>query len=322
MKPKIFVTRMLPEAALSKLREHCEITVNPDDKILEKKDIIKGVQGQDALLCLLTDTIDKDIFEAGNKLKVISNYAVGFNNIDIKEANKRSIPVCITPGILTEATADLAFALLLGIARRIVESDRYTREGKFKSWSPNLFLGAELQGKTLGIIGMGRIGQAMLRRGLGFNMSVIFTSKHPKEILGAKAVSLQTLLETADFISIHTPLTPETQHLIGKSELALMKPTAYLINTARGPVVDEKALLYALQNNMIAGAGLDVYENEPKLTPGLTALNNVILLPHIGSATTETREKMAILAVDNAIAILKGQRPYAIANPEVLGKQG
>ncbi len=318
MKPNIFVTRMLPEPSMTKLKTYFNVTINPDDRVLDKHEIIEAIPNQDALLCLLTDTIDNTVIDAGKKLKVISNYAVGFNNIDIKTATARHIPVCITPGILTNATADLTWALILAIARRVVESDKFTREGLFNGWAPNLFLGGDVTGKTLGIVGMGRIGQAVAKRAMGFEMKVVYTSRTDKKISNAQFVSLNELLEVSDFVSLHTPLTSETKHLIDTDQFHRMKKTAYLINTTRGPVVNELALLDALKTNIIAGAGLDVYEKEPLITPGLLALDNVVLLPHIGSATVETRTKMAILAAENAIAILQGQKPHAIANPEVL----
>lgn len=318
MKPNIFVTRPLPQVALDKLAEHFSVTLNEEDRPLEKSEIIEKVKNKDALLCLLTDTIDKTVMEAGSKLKVISNYAVGFNNIDVLEATKRNIPVCMTPGILTETTADLTWALILSVARRIVEADQYVRQGHWNGWGPMQFLGTDIFGKTLGIIGMGRIGQAVLKRANGFGMDVIYYSKTKKDISTAEFVSLDTLLKTSDFITIHTPLVPETHHLIGQHELKLMKSTAFLINTTRGPVVHEKDLVHALQNKVIAGAGLDVYEHEPLLEPGLSDLKNVVLLPHIGSATLETRSKMGIMAAQNAINILQGKKPIAIANPEVL----
>lgn len=319
-KPKLFLTRKLPIEALDKLNEFFELTLNEEDKVLSKAEIIKNVQDKDALLCLLTDTIDKDVFEAGSKLKVVSNYAVGFNNINIDEATRRHIPVCTTPGILTEAVADLTWALILGIARHIVSSDKYTRQGLFKGWGPDLFLGSDVYGKTLGIVGMGRIGQAVAKRAQGFNMKILYTSRtpHPIEGLNSTRVSLNELLQNSDFVSLHTPLTPETHYLIKAEQLKLMKPTAYIINTTRGPVIEEKALVSALKQNQIRGAGLDVYENEPELAAGLKELDNAILLPHIGSATHETRTKMAILAVENAIYILQGKKPHAIVNPEAL----
>ncbi len=319
MKPRIYVTRLLPEPSISRLRDYFEVSINLDDRILEKQELIDNLKDKDALLCLLTDTIDKTVLVASNKLKVISNYAVGFNNIDIIEATRRKIPVCITPGILTNATADLTWALILSVARKIVASDKFTRSGLFTGWAPNLFLGGDITGKTLGIIGMGRIGQAVAKRATGFDMTIIYTARSDKNIPGAKFVSLNELLEISDVVSLHTPLTPETRHLIDSEQLKRMKKTAYLINTTRGPVVNEHALLDALKSNSIAGAGLDVYEEEPLLTPGLTELNNIVLLPHIGSATVETRTNMAILAAENAIAIIQGKKPHAIANPEVLG---
>lgn len=318
MKPKMYVTRLLPQAAMEKLKEYFEINVNSEDRILTPLEIQKNIKGKDALLCLLTDTIDKSIMDACENLKVISNYAVGFNNIDIAEATRRNIPVCNTPGILTETTADLTWALIFSIARRIVESDNALRVGKFKGWGPMDFLGTDIHGKTLGIIGMGRIGQAVAERARGFKMNILYTAHTDKHISGAQFTSLEALLKQSDFVSIHTPLSPETRYLIGLNELKSMKKSAYLINTSRGPIVNEQELIHALKNNIIAGAGLDVYENEPLLTPGLIELSNTVLLPHIGSATVETRTAMGIMAAENAIAIFKGESPHSIANPEIL----
>lgn len=318
MKPTVYVTRLLPQPAMDKLQAYFTVTVNPENRVLSSDEITRNISGKDALLCLLTDTIDKRVIEASTQLKVISNYAVGFNNIDITAATRKGIPVCNTPGILTDTTADLTWALIFSLARRIVEADACTRAGKFKGWGPLDFLGTDIYGKTLGILGMGRIGQAVAKRAQGFDMKILYTAHTDKNIPNATFVSLPTLLESSDFVSIHTPLSEETHHLIGARELSLMKKSAYLINTSRGAVIDESALLYALQNNLIAGAGLDVYEYEPKLTPGLTELQNTILLPHIGSATTETRTAMGLMAAENAIAILKGEEPHSIANPEVL----
>lgn len=317
MKPSILITRTLPSAGLDKLKAFFDVTLNTEDTVLGKQELIQQVQNKDALLCLLTDNIDKEVIAAGKRLKVISNYAVGFNNIDLKEATRRKIPVCITPGILTEAVADLTLALILTVSRKILPADQYTRAGLFKGWSPTLFLGEELIGKTLGIIGMGRIGQAVAHRARAFGMKIAYHSRTPKEISDAHPMALEELLLTADIVSLHTPLTSETHHLIGQEQLKLMKRTAYLINTTRGAVVDEKALVYTLKHHFIAGAGLDVYEHEPMLTEGLSQLQNVVILPHIGSATVETRNKMAELAAENAIAIFQGKKPHAIANPEV-----
>jgi lactate dehydrogenase-like 2-hydroxyacid dehydrogenase len=318
MKPKIYVTRLLPQPAMEKLQDYFDLSVNTEDRVLAQAEIQKNIKGKDALLCLLTDTIDKAIMDSCEHLKVISNYAVGFNNIDIQEATRRAIPVCNTPGILTETTADLTFALIFSIARRIVESDNFLRAGKFKGWGPMDFLGTDIYGKTLGIIGMGRIGQAVAERARGFKMNILYTAHSDKQIAGTQFVSLTELLTQSDFVSIHLPLSPETRYLIGLNELKGMKKSAYLINTSRGPIVNEQELVYALQNNIIAGAGLDVYENEPLLTPGLVELNNTVLLPHIGSATIETRTAMGIMAAENAISIFKGEFPHSIANPEVL----
>jgi glyoxylate reductase len=317
MKQTIFVTRMLPQVALDKLAEHFLLEINQEDRALTKEEIIKGIQNKAGLLSQLTDPIDKTVIDAAKELKVISNYAVGFNNIDIKEATLRKIPVCNTPGILTNATADLAFTLILAVARHIIEADSYVRKGLFTSWHPSMFLGTDLSGKTLGIVGLGRIGQAVAKRARGFDMNVIYYSRKPVQNFDAKYVSLNELIEISDIISLHTPLTPETQHLIGEKEFNKMKKTALLINTTRGPVVDEKALVQALKTKRIAGAGLDVYEEEPKLASGLAELKNTVLLPHIGSATIETRTKMAMMAAENIIAVLSGQKPAAMVNPEV-----
>ncbi len=318
MKPKLYLTRLLPQAAMDKLESFFEVFANTEDRVLTHAEIEKNIKGKDALLCLLTDMIDKSIMDACKNLKVISNYAVGFNNIDIEEATRRAIPVCNTPGILTETTADLTFALILSIARRIVESDSVLRAGKFKGWGPLDFLGTDIYGKTLGIIGMGRIGQAVAKRARGFNMNIVYTAHSDKNITGAEHVSLSELLAQSDFVSIHVPLSIETRYLIGLNELKSMKKTAYLINTSRGSIVNEQELIYALNSNIIAGAGLDVYENEPLLMPGLIELPNTVLLPHIGSATIETRTAMGLMAAENAIAIFKGVSPHSIANPEVL----
>lgn len=321
---RVYVTRPIPEAGLALLRQECEVTVFPEeDRIPSREELIEGVRGKDALLCLLTDEITAEVMDAAPNLKVISNYAVGYNNIDVAAATARGIVVTNTPGVLTETTADFAWALLMAVARRVVEADRYTRAGKFRGWGPLLFLGSDVYGKRLGIVGMGRIGQAIARRALGFDMEVLYHNRRPvdpavEKQLRAKYVSLDELLSQSDYVVLTVPLTPETRHLIGARELSLMKPTAYLINPARGPVVDEKALVEALKNRVIAGAALDVYEEEPKLTPGLAELDNVVLAPHIASATIETRTKMAIMAAENILAVLRNQRPKYVVNPEVL----
>ncbi|HVO66909.1 MAG TPA: D-glycerate dehydrogenase, partial [Syntrophales bacterium] len=272
---------------------------------------------------MITDNVDEEVLDRASRLKMIAHFGVGYNNIDIKAATTRGIAVSNTPGVLTDATAELAFALILAIARRLVECDRATRDGRFRYWAPMLFLGREVTGKTLGIIGLGEIGKAVARRAKGFKMRILYNNRNrinasEEKELTAEFADLQRLFAESDFISLHVPLTSETRHLIGKEEFSLMKPTAYLINTSRGPVVDEQALLEALQNGTIGGAGLDVYENEPSLTPGLKELSNIVLLPHIGSGTLETRIKMASMAAENLIAGLSGGKPPNIVNPEVL----
>lgn len=322
MKPKAFVTRQLPEKAMERIHDYFDATVNPDDRVLNKEEIIDGVKDVDVLLCLLTDTIDGEVMDAGENLKVISNYAVGFNNIDLNAANERKLPVCITPGVLTETSADMTWALLFAVARRLVEGDEMMRAGKFHGWGPLMLLGGDIYGKTLGVVGLGRIGEAVAKRAKGFDMRVLYSGptrqSEAEAATGAEYVPLETLLKESDFVSLNCPMTPDTHHLIGEKELALMKQTAYLINTARGPVVDEKALVKALQNRQIAGAGLDVFEEEPKMAEGLAKLDNVVLAPHIASASVATRTAMGLMAAENAIAILEGSEPKAIANPEVL----
>jgi len=322
MKPKVYVTRRLPQPALDRLEEVFEMEVNPEDRVLTRAELLANVKKCDVLLCLLTDTIDGEVMDANPNLKGISNYAVGFNNIDVDAATARKLPVCNTPGVLTDTTADMAWALMFAAARRVVESDVFTRAGKFKGWGPMMFLGLDIYGKTLGVVGTGRIGDAVARRTVGFNMKVLYYDVVPNEKLeqdiGAKRVELDELLKEADFVSIHVPLMPETRHIIGERELKLMKKTAVLINNSRGPMVDEKALIEALKSGEIAYAGLDVFEDEPELAPGLAELDNVVLTPHTSSATVETRTKMGMLAAENAIAIIEGKRPPHIVNPEVL----
>jgi len=326
-KPQVFITRRIPEEGIKMIMEHCETEVSDFDGVLPREMLLEKVKNKDGILCLLTDTIDKEVIDAaGPKLKVISNYAVGFNNIDVEEATRRGIMVTNTPGVLTETTADLAWALMMSIARRIVEADKFVRAGKFRGWEPLLLLGTDVYGATLGIIGFGRIGQAMARRALGFNMKVIYydLQRAPSQVekeLGASYRTLPELLSEADFVTIHVPLTPQTHHLIGEKELKMMKKEAYLINTARGPIVDEKALVRALQEKWIRGAALDVFENEPEVEPELLKLDNVVLAPHIGSATYATRTKMATMAAENLIKALQGEIPPNLVNPEVLEKK-
>jgi glyoxylate reductase len=320
---KVFVTRVLPPPGLDMLREKYEVEVNPHDRVLTKDEILIGVKDATALVCLLTDTIDRDIIDAGCNLRIISNYAVGFNNIDTKYATEKGVIVTNTPGVLSETTADLAFSLLVATARCIPEGDKFMREGKFKGWAPELMLGTDINRKTLGIIGLGRIGMLVAKRALGFDMKVMYHSSSRKEDvekeLGLVYAELDELLKESDFVSLHVPLTPETKGLIGKRELDLMKPSAYLINTSRGDVVDELALIDALKSKRIRGAGLDVFRGEPtNVNPDLYELENAVLIPHIGSASFETRSKMAEMAAQTVIDVLEGNRPKNVVNPEVL----
>jgi len=318
---KCFLTRRLPQAAMEQLETTFELRVNPYDRVCTKEELLEGVRWCDILLCLLTDPIDAEIIRANPHLQGIVNYAVGYNNIDVAAATARKIPVTNTPGVLTETTADLAWALIFSVARRIVESDAFTRSGAFAGWAPQLFLGGDVWGKTLGIIGAGRIGTAVALRSAGFNMPLLYVDEHPntplEQQLGARKVSLTELLQQADFVSLHVPLLPQTTHLIGMAEFAAMKSTAYLINTSRGAVVDEAALVQALQTGRIAGAGLDVYEHEPLLHPALKALPNVVLTPHIASGSKETRTRMGLICAENAAAIKAGKMPPQIVNPEI-----
>ena len=320
---KVYVTRQIPEEGINLLKKFCRmVEVNPHDSPLTYDELLMQVKGRDAILTMLSDRIDERLMSEAKSLKVIANYAVGYDNIDIKAATAKGIVVTNTPGVLTDSTADMAWALLFSIARRIVEGDKVTRVGKFVGWAPMFLLGRDVVGKTLGIIGAGRIGTAMAMRSRGWCMKVLYTTQSNRnavleEMLGAKRVDLETLLKESDFISIHTPLSEKTRHLIGAKEISLMKKTAYLINTARGSVIDEAALVNALKNKQIAGAGLDVYEEEPKLKPGLAELDNVVLAPHLGSATVESRTKMAVMAAENIVAVLNKQKPKNCVNPEV-----
>lgn len=321
-KPLVVVTRRIPEAGLAPLGERYHLKVSAMNRALKAPELLKFVRGANAILCLLEDRIDGRVLDAaGKKLQIVANYAVGFDNIDLSAARKRRIVVTNTPGVLTEAVAEHTFALLLAAARRIAESDRFTRLGKYRGWEPELLLGRELLGRTLGILGLGRIGRRVAEIGArGFKMKVIYyddgkRNRQLQDELGAEAVTIRKLLTASDFISLHVPLTPKTRHLIGKTELLSMKKTAILINTARGPVVDEQALAWALKNQIIAGAGLDVFEFEPKITPALLKQPNVVLTPHTASATEEARSAMAALAAKNISAVLEGRSPLTPVFP-------
>jgi glyoxylate reductase len=324
MKPRIFVTRRLPEGAMQVLNENFDVQCNPYDRVLERQELLDGVKGKDGILPLLTDRIDDELLDAaGLQLKIVANYAVGYNNIDVPACTRHKIPATNTPGVLTDTTADLAMTLLLAVARKIVPADAYARAGKYEGWAPLLFLGNDVHHKTLGILGFGRIGFALAKRAAGFDMNIIYhdAARADPELemqVGAKFVDKDTLLAQSDFVSVHVPLSPETQHLISSPELGTMKNSAYLINTSRGEVVDEKALVRALQLGQIAGAALDVFEFEPAIEKELTVMNNVVIVPHIASASIETRTKMGLVAAENLIAVLiKGERPPNCLNPEV-----
>lgn len=321
--PKVLVTRIIPNSGLEILKGRVDLDVFSEDRPITKEELIHRVKGKEGLYCLLSDRIDRDVIDAaGSQLKVISNYAVGFNNIDVEYATEKGIRVTNTPGALREATADLTWALLMSAARRIPESDGFVREGRFVGWGPMLMLGYDVYGKTIGIVGMGDIGAAVARRAKGFNMRILYHSRSRKvEVereLGAEKVDFDDLLGQSDFISLHVPLTPETRHMIGGREMALMKRSAILINLARGEVVDERALFLALKEKRIAAAGLDVFENEPMLTPGLADLDNVVLTPHTGSATFESRDTMAVMAANDLLLGLEGKRPKNLVNPRVM----
>jgi glyoxylate reductase len=318
MKPVVTVTHNFPEVALEKLRERTEVLYNDSGNPLSHADLIARARKSHALISYLTDKIDAAVINAGGeRLKIIANYGAGFNNIDIPHTIKKNIWVSNTPGVLHETTADLTWAMILGIARRIVESDQFTRQGKFDGWRADLFLGGDVYGKTLGVVGCGEIGTAVARRALGFNMPVLYHQRRrlpatKEKRLNARFVSLEELLRKSDFVTLHLPLTFDTKYMIGEDQLAMMKPTAYLIHAARGKVVDDRALVAALKNNKIAGAALDVFEDEPALTEGMTELNNLIILPHIGSASVATRNTMAMLVVANVFDALAGKTPRTL----------
>jgi len=320
--PKVFVTRKIPRAGLDLLKG-TDFSVWEEDRVIPREVLLERVKGAEAILSLLTDKIDGEVMDAaGPQLKLISNYAVGYDNIDVPAATQRKIYVSNTPGVLTEAVAEHTFALLLAIARRIPESDQFTRQGKYRGWEPELLLGTELQGKVLGVVGLGRIGSRVAEiASKGMGMQVLYYDIQPstefEQEFGAEFRGLDALLKEADFVSIHVPLLPETRHLINADRLKLMKPTAYLINTSRGPIVDEAALVGALKAGTIKGAALDVYENEPNLAPGLAELPNVVLTPHTASATIEARGAMAVLAAQAVLDVLAGKPPVNLVNKEL-----
>lgn len=323
-RPRIFVTQPIAESALARLRPIADVEVNPDSsKIIGKSDLCAGVARNDILLALLHDRIDRDVLDANPKLRAINAMVITPDLIDVAEATRRNIPVTNIPAIVTDATADICFGLLLATARRIVEGDKLFRAGVYPGSQSNHLAGMAVHGKTIGIVGAGRIGQAVARRAHGFGMRILYSDPRrlPEEVearYGMIHKSYDDLLREADFITMHPQLTPETRHLLGAREIGLMKKTAIVINTSRGPVIDEAALTKALLEKRIGGAGLDVYEFEPKVTPELVGMQNVVLTPHLGSAVFELREGMAHVVVDNVIAVIEGRRPPNLINPEIL----
>jgi glyoxylate reductase len=322
----ILISRALPDEVVAFARSRADVDLHTGDRPLSKAELKTRLSRRRGLVCLITDTIDAEVLAACPDLRVVANVAVGYNNIDVAAATKAGVVVTNTPDVLTETTADFAWTLLMATARRLVEGDRYVRDGKFLQWEYMVLLGGDVHGKTLGVVGFGRIGRAVARRALGFGMRVLYQDAMaaPPAVeaeLRATRVDLASLLRESDFVSLHTPLLPETRHLINTQSLRTMKKTAYLINASRGPVVDEAALVQALKEGWIAGAGLDVFEEEPKVHPGLLGLANVVLAPHIASASHATRVEMARLAVDNCLSVLEGKAPPTAVNPEVLARR-
>jgi len=324
-RPRIFVTQPVAKSALDRLRKVATVKVNPESsRIIPKKTLVAAVRKSDILFSLLHDRIDRDVIAANPALRAIASQSITPDNIDVAEATRRKIPVTVVPAIVAEATADINFGLMLMVARRMVEGDRMVHKGRFPGSQSNHLVGAAVYGKTIGLVGGGgRIGTAVARRARGFGMRVLYwTPRRKPESLEREMamihVPLDQLLKEADFVSLHSPFRPETRHQIGAREFALMKPTAFLINTARGAIVDEAALARALKKRQIAGAGLDVFEHEPDVTPGLLAMPNVVTTPHLGSAVMEVREQMANIVVDNILALLDGKTPPNCVNPEVL----
>lgn len=308
-RPSVFVTRRLPSSVLAPLHAVADVDVYAGDAAISPSELCASVARRDALICLLADPIDRTVIDAAQALKIVANVAVAYNNIDTGYARSRGVVVTNTPDVLTESVADFTWALILAITRRLAEGERLLRRGGWRGWALDFMLGSELRGKQLGLVGMGRIAQAVAARAPAFGMRVVYSSRRDMEASGATSMSLDLLLNTSDVVSLHLPLTDDTRHLIDKRALARMKRSAYLINTACGPIVDEEALAWALKQHLIAGAALDVYEREPVVHSDLLALENVLLVPHLGSGTAETRTAMAKLAVDNVLAVLDGRPP-------------
>lgn len=307
---RTLVTRKLPSSVIAKLEAASDVDLYVGSSAISRDELLQRVKGVDAIVCLLTDAIDTEVLDAaGPQLKIVANVAVGYNNIDVAACRARGVQVTNTPDVLTNACADFTWGLILAITRRLGEGERVVRAGQWKGWALDYMLGMELRGKQLGLVGVGRIGRAVADRAPAFGMTIAYTARRDAGIPNATQMPLDRLLATSDIVSLHCPMTPETKHLIDQKALTRMKRTAYLINTSRGPVVDEAALAWALKERVIAGAALDVYEKEPEIHPGLFSLENVLLIPHLASATTETRTAMADLAVTNAIAVMNGQPP-------------
>jgi glyoxylate reductase len=321
---KVFVTQPIAETALARLRAAADVEVNPDGtRVPDQATLIAGVKSNDILFALLHDTVDKDVIAANPNLKAIASMTITPDRIDVAEATRRGIVVTNIPAVVTEATADITFAILLAVARNVVIGDKSFRGGMYPGSQGNYFAGAAVSGKTLGIIGAGRIGQAVAKRGRGFGMKIIYADPRrlpaaDEQALGATHMPFEQVLREADFICLHPQLAPDTRHLMSSKQFALMKPTAFIVNTSRGPVIDEAALVTALKEKRIAGAALDVYEYEPKVSPELVAMPNVVLTPHLGSAVLELREGMAHIVTDNVIAIIEGRKPPNCINPDVL----
>jgi len=322
-RPSILISYPIPEEAIQIARARASVDLHTGHDPMTRQELLARLTPRQGLVALITEIIDEALLDACPDLKVVANVAVGYNNVDVNAATRRGVVITNTPDVLTDTTADFAWSLLMASARRVVESDRYVREGRWKQWDFSLLWGADIHGKTLGIVGFGRIGRAMAKRARGFDMRVLYqdavrADPAAERELNASHVDLATLLRESDFVTLHTPLLPETRHLINTESLRAMKKTAYLVNASRGPVVDEGALVQALHEGWIAGAGLDVFENEPDLNPGLIGLPNVVLAPHIGSASNDTRVKMSTLAVENCLAVLEGKLPLTPVNPEAL----
>jgi glyoxylate reductase len=325
MKPAVLIARELPAPARELLEGHAELDVHLGENPLTKAELISRLAGKQALICQLTLAVDKEVLTAAQELRIVANVAVGYDNVDVAVATERGVAVTNTPGVLDDSTADFVWALLLGVARRVAEADQLARSGQWRGWDLMQLLGTDVHGKTLGIFGLGRIGQRVAERARGFSMQVLYHNRNrllseEEERLDVRWVEMDTLLVEADFVVVQTPLTAETRHFLGAEEFGQMKTSAYLINASRGPVVDEQALVAALEAKQIAGAALDVYEEEPRIHPKLQEMPNVLLAPHIASATVETRTRMAVMATENVLAVLRGERPPNPVNPEVFGK--